>query len=64
MQYRGMIKWTQMAIPEHLEMIRKERKEKRKPIKPQLDEQELNEIGYVIEEKLMCDNLRQSIIGT
>ncbi|WP_368502806.1 YolD-like family protein (plasmid) [Alkalihalophilus sp. As8PL] len=64
MQYRGMIKWTQMAIPEHLEMIRKERKEKRKPSKPQLDQHQLSEIGYVIEEKKCMQNLLLSIIGT
>ncbi|ADC52002.1 hypothetical protein BpOF4_20014 (plasmid) [Alkalihalophilus pseudofirmus OF4] len=52
MQYRGMIKWTQMAIPEHIEMIRREREEKKRPIRPKLDEQELSEIGYLIEEKM------------
>ncbi|OLS37047.1 hypothetical protein BTR22_10175 [Alkalihalophilus pseudofirmus] len=52
MQYRGMIKWTQLAIPEHMEMIRTERERRNLPQKPELDPQAMEEFIYIIEEKI------------
>ncbi|WEG15244.1 YolD-like family protein [Alkalihalophilus pseudofirmus] len=52
MQYRGMIKWTQLAIPEHMEMIRTEREKRNLPQKPELDPQAMEELMYIIEEKI------------
>jgi hypothetical protein len=51
-QYRGMIKWTQLAIPEHMDMIRRERTMRNIPQKPELDQQALEELHYALQEKM------------
>ncbi|WP_368505316.1 YolD-like family protein [Alkalihalophilus sp. As8PL] len=51
-QYRGMIKWTQLAIPEHMDMIRRERTMRNLPQKPDLDQQALEELHYALQEKM------------
>ncbi|WP_100372119.1 YolD-like family protein [Bacillus sp. FJAT-45037] len=52
MHYRGMIKWTQMAIPEHMEMVKEQRIMRNRPKRHALDQQAWEEIGYIIEEKM------------
>lgn len=47
---RGNIKWTSLMLPEHVAMVRQIYANKDKVAKPQLDEQELEEIERIIGE--------------
>lgn len=52
MQYRGMIKWTQMMIPTHIEMLNSYISETKKEPKPTLDEHMWEEIAWTIEDSM------------
>ncbi|RXI96433.1 YolD-like family protein [Anaerobacillus alkaliphilus] len=47
---RGNIKWTSMMLPEHVAMVREIYANQYKVAKPQLDEQEIEELERVIGE--------------
>ncbi len=47
---RGNIKWTSMMLPEHVAMVREIYANQYKVAKPQLDEQELEELERIIVE--------------
>ncbi|WP_407272784.1 YolD-like family protein [Radiobacillus sp. PE A8.2] len=46
---RGNIKWTSLMLPEHVEMLKNLWKEDQYSLPPQLDEQELERINYLIQ---------------
>jgi hypothetical protein len=45
---RGKIKWTSLMLPEHVKMLREWAKEDQYKVKPQLDEQQLEELNETI----------------
>lgn len=45
---RGSIKWTAMMLTEHKDRLEKWAKETREITKPQLDEQKLEEMNYLL----------------
>lgn len=53
---RGNIKWTAMMLTEHKDALEKWAKETREIVKPQLDEQKLEEMNY-----LLCQSLVESV---
>jgi len=57
---RGTIKWTSLMLPEHVQMVKKIWKEEEKVQKPVLDEQELEEINFVLH-RALHDNLTLDI---
>ena len=48
------LRWesSRMMLPEHIERIRQRKEEQKKVEKPELDEQELIELGYVVMDSL------------
>lgn len=49
---RGTIKWTSLMLPEHVEMIKQVWKEDERVEKPILDEQQLEEIGFKLQQSM------------
>jgi hypothetical protein len=49
---RGNIKWTAMMLPEHVKLLRDWAKEDEFETKPELDEQQLDQMNEVIEEAM------------
>lgn len=49
---RGKMKWTAMMMPEHVGLLRKYAADDDKTKKPELDEQELEEINCIIYDSL------------
>jgi hypothetical protein len=45
---RGKIKWTSLMLPEHVKMLRDWQEEEKYKTKPQLDEQQLEEMNETI----------------
>lgn len=50
---RGAIKWhSAFFMPEHVKMLKQLKEDDKKQQKPQMDEQELEEIGFIVMESL------------
>jgi len=49
---RGLKKWHGFFMPEQVGMLKELNVEDKKQIKPQLDEQELEEIGFIVMDSL------------
>ncbi|MFD1335127.1 YolD-like family protein [Oceanobacillus iheyensis] len=58
MNDRGSIKWTAMMLPEHVEYLRKKKKESQKISKPVIDAQQLD----YMEQQLQFATINNSII--
>ncbi|MFS0751101.1 YolD-like family protein [Oceanobacillus sp. 1P07AA] len=61
MNDRGSIKWTAMMLPEHVEYLRKKKKEAQKISKPVIDVQQLE---YMEQQLRFATNNNSSIIIT
>lgn len=49
---RGNIKWTAMMLPEHVAMLRKLKESQNYRTKPVIDEQQLEQFNYLIENSI------------
>lgn len=49
---RGNIKWTAMMLPEHVELLREWKKEDEYKIRPEIDEQRLEEMNEIIHDSM------------
>lgn len=52
MNDRGSIKWTAMMLPEHVELLRRRKRESQKVRKPILDSQQLEYIEQQLQEAI------------
>ncbi|MYL50241.1 YolD-like family protein [Halobacillus litoralis] len=49
---RGTIKWTSLMLPEHVEMVKKVWEEDKRIQRPILDEQQKDEISFILQRAL------------
>lgn len=74
MKDRGLIKWTAMMLPEHVQLLREWEKEDEKVTMPLLDDQALERYNDVVQEAVakkrlvaityLQDGIKQQLTGT